>query len=325
MLKWIAQKAPCQEALLRLNERVIKPMVRDNSLVAPESHGQIMVAPELINLRLLELPGRECYLADDNQSQPSVEISSYLDKRIYGSSVIGGRYENQDKIAIFFHQGATYLVVADGVGGKTGGEFAARIAVQEIEKWIKNGLTVKEAICIAHERIKILQVLAPDKRSMGTTVIVAAVKNDEASIYNVGDSYAYFAPYAQPDVILLNQPQKISIVWHVTDQPPYQGKTMIDRIVRLSNGNSPIAYSLGGTMPEGLKTASVKLKAGDRLFLASDGLALHYQELIDRFYLADPLNVIVQQLIDQALWEKVDVGLRADNTSVVVIEYSSGC
>jgi serine/threonine protein phosphatase PrpC len=320
MLKWIARQAPDQETLLLLNQRVIKPIVRDHSLVSPESSGQVMAAPELIGERLLQLPAREKYLLTDNQSRPVAEISDHLYRHIYGCSVIGGRNENQDKISVFTHRGAVYLLLLDGMGGHKGGEFAARIAVQEIERWVKKGAPLEEAINLAHERVRVMQQLCKETPAMGTTVVTAVVKDGRATVYSVGDSLIFWFRRNFNDIVLLNT-LDLSIKSLGLNGPPFRGEEAVDAVLALDRKKLGLKYALGRNMPEKIESFTVELRPGDRLLLASDGLALYYAELLAHLSLADPPKVIVRQLIYQSVHDQRNKGRRPDNTSAVLLEY----
>jgi serine/threonine protein phosphatase PrpC len=320
MLQWIAHQAPDQEALLRLNERVIKPIVRDPALVSPESSGQVMVAPELVSQRLLQLPAREKYRLADKQSRPVAEIADYLYRRIYGCSVIGWRNENQDKISVFTHRGAVYLLLLDGMGGLKGGEFAARIAVQEIERWVKKGASPEEAINLAHERVRVMQQLCKETPSMGTTVVTAVVKDGRATVYSVGDSLAFWAQRNSTDIILLNS-LGLPLKSLGLNGPPFRGEEAVDAVLAVGRMNRGLKYALGHNMPEKIESLTVELRPGDQLLLASDGLALYYAELLAHLSLADPPKVIVRQLIYQSVHDQRNKGRRPDNTSAVLLEY----
>lgn len=136
---------------------------------------------------------------------------------IGGLTDIGrGRDENQD--AIDWHslpaQQFAYLLVADGMGGYTGGAIASRLAVETIGDRLKllpydpafgaiadpalgdtaaNLLrfTLEQALAAAHQRILDEKSLHPELAQMGTTIVAAVLWRGIALVAHVGDSRAY--------------------------------------------------------------------------------------------------------------------------------------
>jgi protein phosphatase len=114
------------------------------------------------------------------------------------------RKENQDAYATVQETAAGYTicVVCDGMGGPAGGKLASKIAVEtftsELEKVLTPEMTHEQlreassyAVSLANHAICQRAKELEEYRNMGTTLVAAVVRGNEAVITNVGDSRAY--------------------------------------------------------------------------------------------------------------------------------------
>ncbi len=113
------------------------------------------------------------------------------------------RTNNQDFcLAGEFDDGVTWAVVCDGMGGTTGGNIASETAA----KLIFNKITNSYYVGMNDNSIKMLMISAIEAanatvysrscndellKGMGTTVVLAIIKNDSLYIAHVGDSRLY--------------------------------------------------------------------------------------------------------------------------------------
>ena len=93
-------------------------------------------------------------------------------------------------------KGDPLLVVADGMGGYTGGADASRIVVQTLlQDFQKNpadpAAALRASILKGHGGIRTKGSSDPDLQSMGSTVVAAVLQKDRLLLANVGDSRAY--------------------------------------------------------------------------------------------------------------------------------------
>ena len=130
--------------------------------------------------------------------------------RTFGISDVGKKRErNEDSFLINDDLGL--LVVADGMGGHLGGEFASKLAVSTIEDVLKalesdpemtlpQGTSLRHgdystylryAIQSASRNIYEKALSDATLHGMGTTTVVTLFRNNRAYIANVGDSRAY--------------------------------------------------------------------------------------------------------------------------------------
>jgi PPM family protein phosphatase len=133
-----------------------------------------------------------------------------MDINIGGLSDIGrGRDENQDAVDWYSApaQQYAYLLVADGMGGYTGGAIASRLAAETIGDRLKLlpydpafangadeqllGIALQQALAEAHQRILDEKSRYPELAHMGTTVVVAVLWQGLGLVAHVGDSRAY--------------------------------------------------------------------------------------------------------------------------------------
>jgi serine/threonine protein phosphatase PrpC len=99
--------------------------------------------------------------------------------------------------------GITLAVVADGMGGHQAGDVASQKAVDAFlgmleqspakpEMTVQEGkMLIRQAIAQANEAVFELASRNEKYHNMGTTIVAALVKNDNAIIGHVGDSRAY--------------------------------------------------------------------------------------------------------------------------------------
>lgn len=129
---------------------------------------------------------------------------------IYGLTDVGKKREkNEDSLLVNGDLGL--FVVADGMGGHLGGEYASRLAVKTVEETVRQllddpdatistdvvfdrsdpGEVLRYAIRVASQRIYEEAARNPNLRGMGTTTVALLVRDGKGYIAHVGDSRAY--------------------------------------------------------------------------------------------------------------------------------------
>lgn len=86
--------------------------------------------------------------------------------------------------------GRVLMAVADGMGGRAAGEVASALAVETLLESVREGEDLAEAFRRANRSVQ-TRAQEPDKRGMGTTLVVMLLDGDSYWIGNVGDSRAY--------------------------------------------------------------------------------------------------------------------------------------
>ena len=124
-----------------------------------------------------------------------------LIRTAFASSIGRIRKSNQDSVQVFKNKrNALLAIVCDGMGGHQGGDVASTMAVSHLghnfgvtdfydsdsaRKWLNVQLSNEnETILRTADRF-------PDLNGMGTTIVLAAIFNNEALIAHLGDSRAY--------------------------------------------------------------------------------------------------------------------------------------
>jgi len=122
-----------------------------------------------------------------------------------------GRKRKKNEDSFLINTKANLFIVADGMGGHSGGEFASRFAVSAIEEVIESltgdseatlisgvnsddtdfGDQLRYAVQVASQKIYDQSLFDQSLRGMGTTVVALLIKESRACIANVGDSRAY--------------------------------------------------------------------------------------------------------------------------------------
>jgi protein phosphatase len=176
---------------------------------------------------------------------------------------------------------ANLFVVADGMGGYTGGEVASRIAVHTVEESLLNSLkwflgdhrgnqsedvasTLQAAVEEANLRVHEVSDPKPELRRMGSTLTLAFQCGRELFVAHVGDSRAYLCRDRR--LHRMTRDHTLYAERMRSGNLPLDG----DEIARLRR---TITNAVGGTQ-RGVHTDLIRvtLEEDDRLLLCTDGL-----------------------------------------------------
>lgn len=122
------------------------------------------------------------------------------------------REENEDSVVVWRNKAGldTLLVVCDGMGGHAAGQHASSIAVKTLTKMLsedgQEGPDVERLKRACREANRAVFEAArdnPEWAGMGSTLVVAAIRNGELGLLNVGDSPAYL--FRDGDGTLISQ------------------------------------------------------------------------------------------------------------------------
>jgi PPM family protein phosphatase len=206
-------------------------------------------------------------------------------------------------------------VLADGVGGADAGEIASRYAAERVihhyleaqetgERSERLGTAVRQA---NHDLRELIGSL-PGRSRMATTLVAAAVGEDGVTVANVGDSRAYHWRGG----VLRQVTRDQSLVAELVEK---------GAITEEEAANHPrrnvILHSLGSENEPKVDLFPVRVAAGDRLLLCSDGLTRHVSDdeisqHIERLDLVGAAEALVA-LANQRGGE--------DNISVVIVRF----
>jgi PPM family protein phosphatase len=214
---------------------------------------------------------------------------------------------------------ARLFIVADGVGGRPGGELASGTAVESLVQYIAQTvgcfnnadvdreneflMQLEGAVQRAHERIQ--EELGEGGQGPSTTLTMATLIGRRAYIVHVGDSRAYYLHRGRLRQLTDDQTMgryMVDVGAWTEDQAARAGVA----------ANLTSALGASEMLP---KIGLVDLAAGDTLLLCSDGLTKHVadEQIAGMLGRGDSAEATARALVGAAL----DAG-GSDNVTVVV-------
>lgn len=189
------------------------------------------------------------------------------------------------------------LAVADGLGGHSAGEVASRVALVEIEEYLKTNLredniqeAMERAIAKANKEVFLLSKENSAYAGMCTTLVAALVSDNKVLIANVGDSRAYLIG---------------DNIWHTTDHSLVQELVTRRVIAEEEAFDHPqkniVTRTLGAETEVSADFYNEEL-SGKTLLLCSDGLTdmLRDREIRETIAVLANLDEACTRLIDLA-------------------------
>jgi len=228
-----------------------------------------------------------------------------------------GRVREQNEDAVLAD--VPLVAVADGMGGHAAGEVASSLALETLKSW-KDRITgrsgtqaadmLRQAVDEANRHVWQKGQEDQDLLGMGTTLTAGWIDGGTVALAHVGDSRAY--------LLRGGKLQQLT-----TDQNVAQDLVRRGRISEDEAASSPhrhVILQAVGADPNGLdiEIASVDLKPGDRVMLASDGLfgMLRSADRIRDILLEnDDPDEACRILVDEA-----NAAGGEDNISVVIVD-----
>lgn len=238
-----------------------------------------------------------------------------------------GRKRERNEDSYLVAEDLGLYVVADGMGGHSGGEFASRLAVKTIQDVMRNmsedpeatliagvndvfdeyGLRLKYAIQVASEKIYDHALYDTALRGMGTTAVALLFAERHVFIANVGDSRAYLLrgkTFAQltEDHSLVGEQLRAGLI-NKKDAKNHRFKNVITR-------------SVGFQEQVDIDLTPHPVDPGDRFLLCTDGLTNFVQDTeIKDILLKSSLDEAAKVLVDLANSRGGD-----DNITLVLVE-----
>lgn len=217
---------------------------------------------------------------------------------------------------------ASFGLVADGVGGRTGGETASRAALEAIAGYVTHAMrtfyiadpdnervfldSLQDAARESHEAVVARARESGDQRGMATTLTAMIAMWPALYILHVGDSRCYRFREGVAEQLTRDQTMAQDLV--------DSGVLPADRAPKSPFANV-LSSSLGGTttLPVVIRT---ELQVGDIILLCSDGLTKHVsaERIAERLTGLASSEQACRDLIDDAL-----AGGGSDNVTVVVL------
>lgn len=227
------------------------------------------------------------------------------------------RTENQDAyFAGSISDNAVFAVVCDGMGGANAGNVASENAVRHISEYIirsyRDGLdilelekTVRNAVMSANIELFDMSANEQALSGMGTTAVIALIREGEAIIANVGDSRIY----------LVNDGIKQLTRDHSVVQSLIESGKITPEDAKYHPRKNVITRAIGAEGTVTADSAVIKLNDGDTLLLCTDGLSnyLDDDDILSIFKNTD-ISAVPQMLV-----EKANQNGGGDNITVVTL------
>lgn len=245
----------------------------------------------------------------------------------FGHSDVGRRREKNEDSFLFDDELNLY-VVADGMGGHVGGDFASQLAVRTMRETIRaleedpeatlpdSGIAVRPgeyqaylryAIRLSSERIYEKANGDPALHGMGTTTVALLLRDGKAYVANVGDSRVYRIRGSKIEQITKD---------HSLVGEQIRAGILTEDDARGHRLKNIITRSVGFQEEVDVDIDIRVVRDGDRFLLCSDGLSnmLEDSEIGDIVSTNNPENGC-RRLIDVANERGGD-----DNITVVIVE-----
>lgn len=240
--------------------------------------------------------------------------------RVYCKTDIGKRRStNQDTFRYHeISEDFAWVVVCDGMGGVKGGDVASNTAAEVIEeimnKHLKDQMSSEEikalmlqAVNSANSSVFAKSVDSPELKGMGTTVVLAVIKDQALHIVHVGDSRAYL----QTNSGLSQITEDHSFVQDLVNR----GEITKEQ-ARVHPHKNIITRSLGVHSIVEADYSTFDILSGDVLVICSDGLSDYMTEDLLSQYIA---NIADQrELVDTLVAFALECGGN-DNITVAAV------
>lgn len=164
--------------------------------------------------------------------------------------------------------GLGLFLVADGMGGAKGGEWASRIAVETVQQLVREAESRDEAtLAAAYDRanFRVWERAAqdPSLEGMGTTLVGVLTLAEGIAVASVGDSRAYLFHEGALSQITEDQ------TW-VNEVGRKLGVS--EEKLKVHPMRHVLTMAIGVSNPLTVKTFRLRPQAGDQILLCSDGL-----------------------------------------------------
>jgi protein phosphatase len=227
-----------------------------------------------------------------------------------------------DKLGIY--------LLADGIGGHNAGEVASALAVETVSAVLRSNIAhtavddylelMVHALHAAHWEISSKALTSPLFERMGTTLVVAIVRENRAYIVNVGDSRCYLLQgglSSHTDSLFKREGNELTRLTndHTMGEQLLASGTSLGEIPRKQFNT--LTKSIGCGSPPYPDFKIVEIKQGDLLLICSDGLTDMLTDAEIEVILANGdacLDALAADLVDAA-----NANGGRDNVSVVLV------
>ncbi|WP_126938721.1 Stp1/IreP family PP2C-type Ser/Thr phosphatase [Veillonella sp. VA142] len=217
------------------------------------------------------------------------------------------RQRNEDR---FYAQGPL-LIVADGMGGYTGGEYASTMVVDTIAEVVNEATemsteVLENAILQANRMVYEKSQSYKELEGMGTTAVVAYVQEDTLYWAHVGDSRLYI--YGSEGLLRMTKD-------HSMVQQLVEAGTITEEEVIHHPKRNMLTRAIGVYETVEVDTGVVEVHQNDRILLCSDGLSGYIEESKIELVLSEENNE--SRALEDLVHLVYDAGAR-DNVTIVL-------
>lgn len=240
---------------------------------------------------------------------------------IFQDSHVGGRKNNQDRLAYSYSRDVLLMVIADGMGGHARGEIAAEVTINTItSRFQQEAATgvlrrprefLEAAINAAHRAI----VAHADRNDMlecpRTTVVACIVQKGRATWAHSGDSRLYV--FREGKLAAATED-------HSRVQQLITAGVLTPAQAAVHPERNKIYHCLGGVLPPGMTISDdFALHVGDSILISTDG----FWGPLDSAHIAARLRTTtVLDLVPQLMGEaEAKAGPDCDNLSVIAFTW----
>jgi len=232
---------------------------------------------------------------------------------------IGGRDEQQDSGAIFQLENQVFMVIADGMGGHTGGALASSTLLKIAEtKFLFHNNSIKNSpryffdTIVEETKNELAKICKNDTIDPNTTVVFALIQNHSIYYAYIGDSRLY----------LFEKNKKLIFRTRDDSLPEmmFQNKEIQEEEISTHPQQNVLTKAIGIGSLDIVQYGEIKLSKYKeyRLLLASDGLwaMIQEEELYNELFSKKPLETSTKKLLSIA---KHRGGSKGDNISIATL------
>lgn len=189
-------------------------------------------------------------------------------------SKAGRNKENQDSV-FAGTVGDRYLIaIADGMGGRPGGNIASRLAIDTVAQELEQGVSLDPNKLLSEISSKLRDAETSDLEGMGTTLTFLILNGQQGSFFHVGDTRLYLLRGNGLKTLTKDQTEVQKLI-----DEGVLSKARADRYRR----KNILISVITAKDTHALQSGTLELKPGDRLILSTDG----FHELVSKKEIRD--------------------------------------
>ncbi len=252
-------------------------------------------------------------------------VRTFLSKRkekesisIGNEQTIGNREEQQDSFSTIITENGVMAILADGMGGYENGKVASDIAVNTfIHEFSKlDSLQDIKDFFIHTAMLSNKKIIEKSKKAkMGTTLVVAIIKEDLLYWASIGDSA--IALFRNEEFLNLNKKQIFESI--------LQEQYLCGQITKQEMKNHPMKKRLTNYIGHDdfkdieIGKAPIKLRRGEKVVLCSDGIYNSMSELeMEKILMKNKKPHKASEEIIDRIEEKNY--LKQDNATIIILQ-----